>query len=121
MAGFIGVNMNEWDFGLFRRNHRLAAIVSRGVGTVLLAALATGCATYHTISTAEAGTAKVMSGTRLDTLAMQGAELPGGKFKTAPPAHPAIDLPFSFALDVLILPLTVPAVLYEAALKPKTR
>ena len=100
---------------------RLIAFVPRCIASVVLATLATGCGTYKTISTAEAGTVKVMSGTRLDTMAMQGAEPPGGKFKTAPPAHPAIDLPFSFALDVLILPLTIPAVLYEAAFEPKTR
>ncbi len=100
---------------------RLTAFVHRLIGTVALAALATGCATYQSISTAEAGTAKVMSGTRLNTIAMQGAEPPSGKFKAAPPANPVIDLPFRFALDVLILPLTIPAVLYEGAFEPKSR
>lgn len=100
---------------------RLTACALRCSSAVLLACLATGCATYQSISTAEAGTAKVMSGTRLNTLALQGTQPSGSQFKTAPPAHPAIDLPFSFALDVLILPLTVPAVLYEAALEPKAR
>ena len=100
---------------------RLTAFVHRIIGTVALAALATGCATYQSISTAEAGTAKVMSGTRLNTIPLQGTEPPSGKFKAAPPANPAVDLPFSFALDVLILPLTIPAVLYEGAFEPKTR
>lgn len=41
------------------------------------------------------------------------------RFKAAPPVNPAVDLPFSVALGVLILPLTVPAVLYEAAFESK--
>jgi uncharacterized protein YceK len=92
---------------------RLSSRVSGYVGVVVLAALTTGCATYRTISTAEVGTAKVFSGTRLDAIAIRGEKPSTRKFKAAPPENPAIDLPFSLALDLLILPLTVPSALYE--------
>jgi uncharacterized protein YceK len=79
-----------------------------GIAMLYVAALTSGCATYKTISTAETGTAKVLSGTRLDLIAMRGEQPSKAKFKAAPPAYPIADLPLSFALDVLILPLTVP-------------
>ena len=74
----------------------------------------TGCAAYRTISDADAETAKVLSGTRLDIKAIQGDMLPTKLFKSKPPSSPILDLPFSFALDILLLPLTTSAVVYYA-------
>ncbi len=76
---------------------------------VLLSSLSTGCATYRTISTAEQGSPKVFSGTRLDVSAIQGDEIALRKFKADPPRYPLVDLPFSIGFDMAILPLTVRA------------
>ena len=65
-----------------------------------------GCATYNTISAAKPGSPKIYSGTRLDLNAIQNNEFALLKFKTAPPKNPAVDLPFSFLFDTLMLPLT---------------
>lgn len=79
----------------------------------LLLLSTTGCATYRTISEAQSGTAKVFSGTRLDARAIKGDAIQTKKFIATPPSYPAIDLPFSLVTDILILPLTVSAALYE--------
>ena len=67
-----------------------------------------GCATYRTISTAEQGSPKVFSGTRLDINAIRGDESALRKFKAEPPRYPLVDLPFSIGFDMAILSLTVP-------------
>lgn len=86
------------------------------LASLLLISLA-GCATYRTISTAELGSAKVFSGSRLDIGAMCGEVESTRQFKTAPPLYPVIDLPFSVAMDIFLLPLTIPAALYEFLFK----
>lgn len=68
-----------------------------------------GCATVATIQSAGPRTAKVFSGTRLDLLAIADADQRSAKFPVAPPPNPWLDLPFSFGLDVLMLPLTLGA------------
>ena len=83
----------------------------------LLLMSVTGCATYRTISTADLDSAKVFSGTRLDIRAMCGEVEPTREFKAAPPLYPVIDIPFSVAMDVVLLPLTISAVLYEFIFK----
>jgi uncharacterized protein YceK len=87
------------------------------IHVILIAALvalsSTGCATYTTISAADARTAKVFSGTRLDAAAIAGVPAHTQKFKAPPPAYPVLDIPFSFALDVAIFPLTSSVALYE--------
>jgi uncharacterized protein YceK len=85
----------------------------RSAVTALLALLLNGCASYATISTAQPGTAKVYSGTRLDLRALNGQRLPTRAFRCDPPSHPGLDLPLSFALDTLLFPLTFPAALFE--------
>src|SRR6266513_807233 len=52
---------------------------------VLSLSLSSGCATYRTISTAEQGSSKVFSGTRLDVSAIRGDEVALRKFKADPP------------------------------------
>lgn len=75
--------------------------------------LLSGCATYTTISDAQRGTAKVFSGTRLDIKAIRGDRLPTKAFKSEPPSHPVLDLPFSFTMDIFMIPMTSSAVIYE--------
>ena len=84
---------------------------------VLLVLFSTSCATYRTISTAEQGSPKVFSGTRLDVSAIRGDEIALRKFKTAPPRYPLVDLPFSIGFDMAILPLTVPIATGELLFK----
>lgn len=66
-----------------------------------------GCATVATIQTVTPTSARLFSGTRLDLLAATGSPIPSRLFKTSPPPYPWLDLPFSFVLDVVILPLTL--------------
>ena len=73
-----------------------------------------GCASYHTISAAKPGSPKIYSGTRMDINAIQGNQQALLKFKTDPPKHPALDLPFSFLLDTIMLPLSFSISGYEA-------
>lgn len=72
------------------------------------------CASYNTISEARPGSPKIYSGTRLDIHAIEGNAFAQLKFRTAPPQHPALDLPFSFILDTIMLPLTFSISGYEA-------
>ena len=82
---------------------------------VMVIAGGAGCASYRTISTAEPSTSKVFSGTRLDVHAIMQNDRGLAKFKTEPPLHPWLDLPFSAFLDVVVLPLSLPIALYQVA------
>ena len=84
---------------------------------VLSLSLSSGCATYRTISTAEQGSSKVFSGTRLDVSAIRGDEVALRKFKAVPPRYPLVDLPLSIGFDIAILPLTVPIAAGELLFK----
>jgi len=79
----------------------------------LLLIVASGCASVRTITDGELGTAKVFSGTRLDIRAINGELTPTRQFKVSPPPNPAVDLPFSFVVDFVMLPLTTAAALFE--------
>ena len=82
--------------------------------TIALALGLNGCATVRTMPTlASYGSPKVFSGTRLDYNAVTKDEADLGKFKTAAPAYPLLDLPFSTILDTIILVVTVPIAMYE--------
>ena len=87
------------------------------VPAVVLLLSSTGCATYRTISTAEQGSPKVFSGTRLDVSAIRGDEVALRKFKADPPRYPLVDLPLSIGFDIAILPLTVPIAAGELLFK----
>jgi uncharacterized protein YceK len=84
-----------------------------------LGLICSGCATYHTISETGPGRPKVYSGTRLDLNAMGRDENRVAKFKVAPPHYPVVDLPFSFLLDTMMLPLTFPVAAYEVIFDSK--
>jgi uncharacterized protein YceK len=79
----------------------------------LLFLAVSGCASVRTITDGELGTAKVFSGTRLDIRAINGELVPTRQFKVSPPSNPAVDLPFSFVVDFVMLPLTTAAALFE--------
>jgi uncharacterized protein YceK len=68
-----------------------------------------GCATFKTLDVRLPLTQRmfIYSGTRLDWAALAKNDVALRKFKIAPPRYPLIDLPLSFALDSMFLPLTV--------------
>jgi uncharacterized protein YceK len=73
-----------------------------------------GCGTIRMMpSVGSRKTPKVYSGTRLDLYAIGGSESRLRAFRATPPEYPLIDLPFSFILDTLILPVTLPIATYE--------
>jgi len=84
-------------------------IVVLGIMLQTLALTASGCATVSTIQRADEHTVKVFSGTRQDLRAIGGETAENRRYRAPPPPYPWLDLPFSFALDVLVLPLTLPA------------
>lgn len=53
------------------------------------------------------------SGTRLDWAGITENTVRINKFKVRPPYCPGCDLPFSFALDSLLLPLTLSAEIFH--------
>ncbi len=68
-----------------------------------------GCATFKTLDTDLPLNQRmfVYSGTRLDWAALTNDEINLSKIKVPPPKYPMVDLPLSFALDSLFLPLTI--------------
>lgn len=83
------------------------------MSTVVL--LFTGCATYKTISVTKYGSSspRIYSGTRLNIHAILDNRYALKKFEAAPPEYPILDLPASFALDTLFLPMTASSVVTE--------
>jgi uncharacterized protein YceK len=79
------------------------------VVSLALIVASSGCATVSTIQRADEHTVKVFSGTRQDLRAIGGETAESQRYRSPPPPYPLLDLPFSFALDVLMLPLTLPA------------
>lgn len=74
-----------------------------------------GCATFKSLD-AEVPLVQrifIYSGTRLDWAALQENDVAIRKFRTNPPDYPIVDLPFSFALDTLFLPLAVSAEIFH--------
>lgn len=73
-----------------------------------------GCGTIRMMpSVGSARAPKIYSGTRLDLHAISGSRERLERFGATPPEHPWADLPFSFLLDTLILPVTFPIASYE--------
>jgi len=56
----------------------------------------------------------IYSGVRLDWAALRGDEHYVRRYRLVAPDHPAADLPVSFAMDSLFLPLAVPRAIYQA-------
>lgn len=89
----------------------LKSIVAAYVCTMALS----GCATFKTLDTDLPLNQRmfVYSGTRLDWPAITDNQVALKKIKVTPPRYPAIDLPFSFALDTLFFPLAVCAEIFH--------
>jgi len=82
-----------------------------GIGVIGLS----GCATFNAL---EADIplferTYIYCGTRLDWATLTKDDITVRKFKADPPSYPLIDLPFSFALDSLFLPLAVSAEIFH--------
>jgi uncharacterized protein YceK len=81
------------------------------------------CATINTVSNFTNESPKVYSGTRLDKTAISEKKLRlmvyKEKFGIEPPKNPETDIFFSFILDTIILPVTVPIALYEIIFEQK--
>ena len=72
-----------------------------------------GCATFRTLSTFDPERPMIYSGTRLDWNVTVGDESWPRKFGVEPPRYPILDLPFSFALDTVMLPATINAEIFH--------
>ena len=73
-----------------------------------------GCATFNTLDTRLPLDQRmfIYSGTRLDWAALAKNDVALRKFKVTPPRYPLVDLPVSFALDSLFLPIAVCAEIF---------
>jgi len=58
-----------------------------------------------------------MSGTRFDILAMQNKNRARDRYGSEPIKYPLLNLPFSFALDTVLLPLTLSNALISTVVK----
>ena len=74
-----------------------------------------GCATFKTLDAHLPLDQRmfIYSGTRLDWAALAKNDAALRKFKVAPPHYPLVDLPLSFALDSMFLPLAVCAEIFH--------
>jgi uncharacterized protein YceK len=81
---------------------------------VCIIALA-GCATFKTLDTDLPLNQRmfVYSGTRLDWAAVTKNDAALKRMKVKPPPYPVVDLPFSFGLDSIFLPLSLIAAIFE--------
>lgn len=85
------------------------------VGMLIVVLELSGCATFKSLD-AEVPLFErifVYSGTRLDWAALDDDAVTIRKFHTAPPSYPLLDLPLSFALDSLFLPLAISAEIFH--------
>jgi len=55
----------------------------------------------------------IYSGTRLDWYAITNNEVALKRIKVTPPCEPLLDLPFSFALDSILLPRSIYAEIFH--------
>ena len=76
-----------------------------------------GCATFKSINVAAHlplyERPLIYSGTRLDWAVITKNDAAISKLKATPPSYPLVDLPFSFALDSILLPLSVSAEIFH--------
>ena len=90
---------------------RLKKLIAGSVCVLVLS----GCATFKSLN-AEVPLYErvfVYSGTRLDWAAIENDDVTIRKFKVEAPSYPLVDLPFSFALDSLFLPLAISAEIFH--------
>jgi len=102
---------------LFGRNQqRYKVITFKKIACVAVCIIGlSGCATFKTLNTdiPLAQRTFIYTGTRLDWAALAKNEVALRKFKVEPPSYPLADLPLSFALESLFLPLAVCAEIFH--------
>jgi len=76
------------------------------------------CGTFHSLSGPLRDAPCVYSGVRLDWASLRGDAHYIRQYRLVAPDHPALDLPASFAVDSLVLPLAVPRAFYQAIFVP---
>ena len=74
-----------------------------------------GCATFKTLDADFPLDERlfIYSGTRLDWAALAKNDAALRKFKVVPPRYPLVDLPLSFTLDSMFLPLAICAEIFH--------
>lgn len=74
-----------------------------------------GCATFKTLDADFPLDERlfIYSGTRLDWAALEKNDAALRKFKVVPPRYPLVDLPLSFTLDSMFLPLAICAEIFH--------
>jgi uncharacterized protein YceK len=84
------------------------------IGGIFITGL-TGCATYKTLEAHLPLNQSIFiyCGTRLDWAAISKNDVALRKFKVAPPSYPVVDMPLSFALDSMFLPMTIYAEIFH--------
>ncbi|MFK7995833.1 MAG: YceK/YidQ family lipoprotein [Granulosicoccus sp.] len=71
-----------------------------------------GCATTSTLGQpVHVGKPLVLSGVRLNLASLKNETAVSQRYGVSPPTYPLLDLPFSAALDILVLGYTLPAAL----------
>jgi len=90
---------------------RLKKIVYGAIAIIGLS----GCATFKSLNADVLLTQRIFiySGTRLDWAALENDNVTIRKFNTTPPSYPLVDLPFSFAMDSVFLPLAISAEIFH--------
>ena len=84
------------------------------LGTFCIIGLS-GCATFNSLNADVPLYERVFvySGTRLDWAALENDNVTIRKLKAEPPNYPLVDLPFSFAMDSVFLPLAISAEIFH--------
>lgn len=87
----------------------------KAVCSALCIIVMSGCATFKSLNANVSLFERVFiySGTRLDLAGLENDDSIIRKFKTEPPSFPLVDLPFSFALDSVFLPLAIGAEIFH--------
>lgn len=88
------------------------------LAAVLSCGLLSGCGTFHSLSGPMRSAPCIYSGVRLDWAALQGNQHYIRQYRLVAPDYPAADLPVSFAMDSIFLPLAVPRSIYQAIFVP---
>jgi uncharacterized protein YceK len=102
---------------MFKENYRSVAVLR--FKNIVFGAFCTiglsGCATFKSLNADVPLFERVFvySGTRLNWAGLENDDATIRKFKTKPPSLPLVDLPFSFALDSVFLPLSISAEIFH--------
>jgi len=85
------------------------------IGGVVCVLVLSGCATFKSLNAEVPLYERIFmySGTRLDWATLENDDVTIRKLKAEPPGYPLVDLPFSFALDSLFLPLAISAEIFH--------